>query len=52
MQIGYLDDHTEAIPTLARWYHDQWGFITPGLTLDDRYGGYPVTIMDRDLSGA
>jgi GNAT superfamily N-acetyltransferase len=36
LRIDYLDDHRDAIPTLARWHDDEWGAITPNLTMDDR----------------
>ena len=30
MQIGYLTDYQEFIPTLARWHHDEWAYLRPG----------------------
>ena len=36
MQIEYLTDHEKYIPTLAQWHHDQWSFLSPGKTLQDR----------------
>jgi GNAT superfamily N-acetyltransferase len=29
MQIGYLADHQEFIPTLARWHHQEWAYLRP-----------------------
>ena len=34
MQFKYLADRTEAIPTLANWYFNEWGHIGKGNTLD------------------
>ena len=34
MQFKYLADRTEAIPTLANWYFNEWGHIGKGTTLD------------------
>lgn len=36
MHIGYLANHTQHIPTLARWFHDQWGYLSPNYTLKQR----------------
>lgn len=32
MKIEYLADHPEFIPTLALWFHRQWGHLSPGST--------------------
>jgi hypothetical protein len=34
MQIGYLADHQEFIPTLARWHHEEWAYLRPGDSLE------------------
>ena len=34
MQIDYLADHPDVIPTLARWLHDQWGHLSPGASVE------------------
>ena len=39
-KLGYLRDHRNAIPTLARWHHEQWAWCTPHLTIDDRIRGF------------
>jgi N-acetylglutamate synthase-like GNAT family acetyltransferase len=36
MQIEYLVDHTEHIPTLARWFHAEWGYLNPGDSIEGR----------------
>jgi broad specificity phosphatase PhoE len=36
MQIGYLADHQEFIPTLARWHHEEWAYLRPGDSLEAR----------------
>jgi len=36
MTIEYLADHPEALPTLARWQHDEWGHTNPGDTAEAR----------------
>src|SRR5258708_2239346 len=36
MQIVYLADHPEFLPTLATWHHGEWGYIKPGDTVEAR----------------
>ena len=36
MTIEYLADHPEALPTLARWQHGEWGHTNPGDTAEAR----------------
>ena len=36
MTIEYLADRPEALPTLARWQHAEWGNLRPGDTIDAR----------------
>jgi predicted N-acetyltransferase YhbS len=36
MRIEYLSDHPEALPTLAKWQHAEWGHLRPGDTLEKR----------------
>jgi predicted N-acetyltransferase YhbS len=33
-QIEYINDHPEAIKTIAKWHYDQWQNILPNFTLD------------------
>lgn len=35
MHIGYLADHLQWAPTLARWHHLEWGAILPTWSLAD-----------------
>jgi N-acetylglutamate synthase-like GNAT family acetyltransferase len=35
-EISFLADHPQYIPELAPWLHAEWGWFTPGSTLDDR----------------
>lgn len=35
-QIGYLADHLEFIPTLARWHFQQWGHYRAGDSVERR----------------
>ena len=30
MEIKYLADHPELIPTLASWFYAEWGYLSPG----------------------
>ena len=34
MQIDYLANHPDVIPTLARWLYDQWGHMAPGRSVE------------------
>ncbi len=36
MNIAYLTDYPQHIPTLAAWHHAQWGHLNPGATADGR----------------
>lgn len=36
MKIEYLADHKELIPKLARWMHEEWGYLYPEHTLEIR----------------
>ena len=35
MNIAYLTDHKEVIPTLARWFYEEWAYLHPDRTLED-----------------
>ena len=63
LEIDYLAHHVDAIPTLARWHHDEWASITPELTIADRVkhlraragtGGVPtgfVAVVNAEVVG-
>ena len=36
MKIDYLAEHIEHVPLLAKWFHDQWGYLSPGYTIEER----------------
>jgi N-acetylglutamate synthase-like GNAT family acetyltransferase len=36
MTIDYLADHPHFVPTLARWQHEEWGYIRPGDSVEAR----------------
>lgn len=36
VHIEYLADHTAYVSRLAEWHHDQWGYLSPGYTLQER----------------
>jgi GNAT superfamily N-acetyltransferase len=36
MEIGYLADHLEFLPTLARWHHVEWAYLRPGDSVEAR----------------
>src|SRR5438105_15417484 len=36
VQIGYLADHQDFIPTLAQWHHREWVYLRPGDSLEAR----------------
>ena len=35
MDIEYLADHKALIPTLARWFYDEWAYLHPGRSYAD-----------------
>ena len=34
--IEYLDQHLEAITTLAQWHHAEWAHLSPAVSVEDR----------------
>jgi N-acetylglutamate synthase-like GNAT family acetyltransferase len=38
--IAYLDEHPDAIPSLAAWHHETWSAVTPHLSVADRIAGF------------
>lgn len=36
MQIDYLADHQDFIPTLAQWHHREWAYLRPGDSVEAR----------------
>jgi N-acetylglutamate synthase-like GNAT family acetyltransferase len=36
LEIAYLADYPDDVDAIARWLHAEWGWFTPGSTLDDR----------------
>jgi GNAT superfamily N-acetyltransferase len=49
VQITYLADHPEYIDTLAPWLHAQWGWFTPGSTLETRRAGLDKQLNREEL---
>ena len=35
MQIEYLKNSPDAIPQIAKWYFDEWSYLSPNKTIDD-----------------
>ncbi len=35
MKLGYLAENKEAIPILANWYFDEWGYIEKGNSIEN-----------------
>jgi GNAT superfamily N-acetyltransferase len=36
MEFAYLIDHPHLLPVVAAWHHDEWAYIRPGDTLEQR----------------
>lgn len=34
MELEFLADNEKAIPIVAKWYYEEWGYLTEGNTLD------------------
>jgi GNAT superfamily N-acetyltransferase len=55
VQIDYLANYPEFIPTLANWFHDEWGHFNPAATIAQRISrlkercthtaGIPITLV-------
>ena len=39
-RLAYLDEHLDAIPSLAAWHRDAWLAVTPHLSVADRIAGF------------
>ncbi len=57
MQIAYLVDHPQHIPTLASWLYGEWGHLNPGDSVERRVArlsthtgrpGIPTTLIALD----
>lgn len=35
MDIAYLADHKDVIPTLAHWFYEEWAYLHPDRTFED-----------------
>ncbi len=35
MKIDYLKNRPDAIPLIAKWYFDEWSYLSPNKTIDD-----------------
>lgn len=35
MKVSFLHDQKSFIPTIAQWYFDEWGHLSPNRSLDD-----------------
>lgn len=35
MKVSFLQDQKSFIPTIAQWYFDEWGHLSPNRSLDD-----------------
>jgi len=49
MQIGYLADHQEFIPTLAQWHHREWAYLRPGDSLEARTARLRASCGHREI---
>jgi GNAT superfamily N-acetyltransferase len=54
LRIDYLSEHEAFIPVVAEWLHEQWGFLDPEATVEDRIlefkrrfrpGGIPCAVI-------
>ena len=54
MKIEYLADHMQHVTLIAGWFHDEWGYMPPGRTLEERIdrlhtiasqGGIPTSFV-------
>jgi GNAT superfamily N-acetyltransferase len=49
MRIDPLSEHPDAIPTLARWHHDQWKHLDPGDTIEQRIARLQVHLSKAPI---
>ena len=49
MQIGYLADHQDFIPTLAQWHHREWVYLRPGDSLEARTARLRASCGHREI---
>jgi len=48
MTIDYLADYPHLIPTVAQWYHDEWGWYMPDKTLEEGIKNLEQTYLNKD----
>jgi len=63
LTFAYLADRPEAVPQIARWWFDEWGYLRPGDTVEqlisrvhgllnrDRLPIQIVAVLDNALAG-
>ena len=49
LQIGYLADHPDLIPTLAQWHHNEWSFLHPGDSIEARTARLRAYCRHREI---
>ena len=64
IEFSFLADRVEAVPSISKWYFDEWGHLEPGLSFErarDRMDDYMnrkqipfilVATIDNELVGA
>jgi N-acetylglutamate synthase-like GNAT family acetyltransferase len=49
IDISYLADHPECVAELAPWLHAEWGWFTPGSTVENRLAKLREHLNRHDL---
>jgi predicted N-acetyltransferase YhbS len=49
MNLEYLQHHVQHIPTLARWHHEQWSYLNPQRTLEERAERLQLHVDGRQM---
>jgi N-acetylglutamate synthase-like GNAT family acetyltransferase len=52
MQIGYLADNPDFVPTLAQWHHNEWAYLRPGDTVEARTARLRECCRHREIPTA
>tara|TARA_B100000315_G_scaffold250518_1_gene283479 strand:- start:1608 stop:2066 length:459 start_codon:yes stop_codon:yes gene_type:complete len=49
MRIDYLVAHPDFIPILSQWHHEQWSYLNPSRTVEDRIKEFKQETTGKEI---
>lgn len=49
VEFKNLADSQNHLPTLAKWFHNEWGYLHPGATLENRLKELSLYLINKNL---